>query len=62
MHQNPSSIENCTSDFRLPTSDFFNLSPSLVRDGNGNITLVAQTPTVNPVRSWLSLTSSHAYD
>lgn len=31
-------------------------------DVNGTITLVAETPTVNPVRSWLSLTSSHAYD
>lgn len=31
-------------------------------DVNGTITLVAQTFTVNPVCSWLSLTSSHAYD
>lgn len=31
-------------------------------DVNGNITLVAQTPTVNPVRSWLSLIFCHAYD
>lgn len=31
-------------------------------DANGNITLVAQTFTVNPVRSWLSLISCHTYD
>ena len=31
-------------------------------DANGNMILVAQRPTVNPVRSWLSLTSCHAYD
>ncbi len=30
-------------------------------DVNGNITVVAQT-TVNPVRSWLSITSCHGYD
>lgn len=30
-------------------------------DVNGNITLVAQTLRVNPVRSWLSITSCHAY-
>jgi hypothetical protein len=30
-------------------------------DVNGNITLIAQTLTVNPVRSWLSIISCHAY-
>ncbi len=30
-----------------------------VSDTNGEIILVAQAPTVDPVRSWLSLTSCH---